>query len=70
MDIVDMASDLEAAERERGLQAVRRQLQGKSRAECADCGAGIPEARQRAVPGVQLCTGCQAASERLRRAYA
>jgi len=70
MDIVDLASDIEVAERERGLQAVRRQLQGESRAECADCGADIPEERQRAVPGVQLCTGCQTATERLRRVYA
>ncbi len=70
MDIVDLASDIEAAERERGLQAVRRQLQGEVRADCAECGAGIPEERQRAVPGVQLCTGCQTAAESLRRAYA
>lgn len=70
MDIIDMASDLEIAERERGLQAVRHRLQGESRADCAECGAGISPERQRAVPGVQLCTGCQAAAERHRRAYA
>lgn len=70
MDIIDMASDIEAAERERGLQAVRSRLQGESRADCAECGADIPPARQIAVPGVQLCTGCQVAAEAKRRAFA
>lgn len=26
---------------------------------CAECGDEIPEARREAVPGVQLCVGCQ-----------
>ena len=32
---------------------------GKSLAHCEECGAGIPEARQQAVPGVRLCVTCQ-----------
>ena len=30
-----------------------------SATECVECGDDIPEARQRALPGVQLCTYCQ-----------
>ncbi len=30
-----------------------------SRSHCADCDEPIPEARQKAVPGVKLCIECQ-----------
>jgi phage/conjugal plasmid C-4 type zinc finger TraR family protein len=32
---------------------------GESLRVCESCGADIPEARRRAVPGVRLCVGCQ-----------
>ncbi len=32
---------------------------GASRSHCAQCEEPISEARQRAVPGVQLCLECQ-----------
>ena len=32
---------------------------GESLAQCQDCGAAIPEARRRAVPGVRRCVACQ-----------
>lgn len=32
---------------------------GASRMECIDCGAEIPEARRRAVPGCERCVACQ-----------
>jgi phage/conjugal plasmid C-4 type zinc finger TraR family protein len=32
---------------------------GPSHSHCEDCGDAIPEARQRAVPGVRLCVTCQ-----------
>ena len=32
--------------------------------ECVECGEEIPEARQKALPGVQLCVFCQEMSER------
>lgn len=32
---------------------------GASRHACEECGAIIPEARRRAVPGVRLCIACQ-----------
>lgn len=32
---------------------------GKSLAHCEECGNAIPEARQKAMPGVRLCVDCQ-----------
>jgi len=32
---------------------------GVSRKDCAECGDAIPEARRKAIPGVQLCVACQ-----------
>ncbi len=39
----------------------RRAPVGESRTHCAECEEPIPEARQRAVPGVKLCIDCQEA---------
>jgi phage/conjugal plasmid C-4 type zinc finger TraR family protein len=45
---------------EDAVQRVRSQLQGgESHRECEECGAGIPQARREAVPGVRLCLSCQ-----------
>lgn len=44
------------------VQRARSKLpRGKSLCHCENCGAEIPEARRRAIPGVRRCTGCQAA---------
>lgn len=32
---------------------------GESLSHCEECGDPIPEARQRALPGVRLCIRCQ-----------
>lgn len=32
---------------------------GESLKHCEDCGADIPAARRRAIPGVRRCVGCQ-----------
>jgi phage/conjugal plasmid C-4 type zinc finger TraR family protein len=37
---------------------------GPSLTHCAQCGAQIPEPRQRALPGVRLCVACQEAQDR------
>lgn len=34
---------------------------------CAECDDPIPEARRRAIPGVQLCVDCQSGRDRSRR---
>lgn len=40
-------------------QARSRLPKGESLSHCESCGADIPEARRKAVPGVRLCVGCQ-----------
>src|SRR5690625_1960193 len=45
---------------EDGLARVRSRLpSGKSRATCLECDEPIPAARQKALPGVQLCVACR-----------
>jgi phage/conjugal plasmid C-4 type zinc finger TraR family protein len=34
--------------------------EGESLTHCEACGAAIPDARRKAVPGVRLCVKCQA----------
>ena len=42
----------------------RRELpKGESLHECDECGATIPEARRKAIPGVRLCVDCQQKKE-------
>lgn len=41
-------------------EARNRIPRGNSLTHCEECGAAIPEARQKAVPGVRLCVTCQA----------
>lgn len=45
-------------------RAKSRLPSGESLTHCADCGAGIPEARRTAIPGVRLCIACQEAEDR------
>lgn len=46
---------------EDAVKRARDQLpHGESPANCVECGAGIPEARRAAIPGVRLCVACQA----------
>ncbi len=40
---------------------------GTGLSHCEDCGAPIPEARRRAVPGVRRCVACQEAADREER---
>jgi phage/conjugal plasmid C-4 type zinc finger TraR family protein len=46
------------------LRAKSRLPHGPGLKACADCGAEIPEARRKAIPGVRLCIACQDASDR------
>jgi phage/conjugal plasmid C-4 type zinc finger TraR family protein len=60
MDIVDDAQRREQAFLRASLANARGTApQGESRTTCAECGDPIPEARQKAVPGVRLCISCQ-----------
>ena len=40
-------------------RAKSRMPQGAGLTHCAECGNEIPEARQKAIPGVRLCLTCQ-----------
>jgi phage/conjugal plasmid C-4 type zinc finger TraR family protein len=50
-------------------RAQSRLAQGPSLSHCADCGAAIPEARRKALPGVRLCITCQDAQDREAAAF-
>lgn len=41
---------------------------GESAHSCEECGVEIPEARRKALPGVQLCVNCQADIDKKRQA--
>lgn len=48
-----------------GIERAKSRLpEGPSLEQCADCGAQIPEARRKAIPGVRLCVACQEADDR------
>jgi phage/conjugal plasmid C-4 type zinc finger TraR family protein len=48
-----------------GIKRARSQLpQGPGATQCTHCGASIPEARRKAIPGVRLCLTCQEAEDR------
>jgi phage/conjugal plasmid C-4 type zinc finger TraR family protein len=51
-------------------RAKSRLPNGPSLSHCAECGASIPEARQKAVPGVRLCVTCQEAEDREAASFA
>ncbi len=43
-----------------GIKRARSQLpQGPGLTHCEECGAAIPAARRKAMPGVRLCVPCQ-----------
>ena len=45
-------------------RARSRLAAGEGLAFCEQCGAPIPAARRKAVPGVRLCVNCQAEAEK------
>lgn len=63
-DLFDQAQELEALQRDDAIERARWHGQGSSAEECEHCGAGIPELRRRALPGVMTCVGCAVALER------
>jgi len=50
---------------ESGVQLAKSRLpDGESLTHCEECGAAIPEARRRAIPGVRYCVQCQSELEK------
>ena len=55
---------------EDAVKAARRRLPGgPSLKNCEECGAGIPEARRQALPGVRLCVACQTEADGKAKAH-
>ena len=53
-----------------GIQRARASMpKGPSLTHCEECEAAIPEARQKAVPGVRLCVTCQEAVDKEQAAF-
>ena len=50
---------IDASVRDAVEMARSRLSRGESLTHCQECDASIPEARQRAIPGVRLCVVCQ-----------
>jgi phage/conjugal plasmid C-4 type zinc finger protein, TraR family len=50
-------------------RARSRLPKGESLSHCEECGAPIPEARRRALPGVRLCIECQKAEDRQQNVF-
>lgn len=50
---------------ESAVQLARSRLpDGESLTHCEECGAAIPEARRKAMPGVRYCVRCQSELEK------
>lgn len=70
MDVIDIASEREDADRAAAIAAhlaQHKRPQRPSAEHCEDCGGDIPEARRVNTPGVQLCVECQERQERQER---
>ena len=64
MDVADVAAKREAEFLAEALSKHTHHAHGGSLSHCEDCGVPIPEARQKAVPGVRLCVACQTILEK------
>jgi phage/conjugal plasmid C-4 type zinc finger TraR family protein len=54
---------------ESGVQLAKSRLpEGESLTHCQECEAAIPEARRKAMPGVQYCVKCQTEIEKRQKA--
>lgn len=60
---------IDASVEDEVLRARSRLPKGESRADCAECGAPIPDGRRHAIPGVRLCIGCQQEADEEQRAF-
>ena len=61
-DDIDRAQQIVADSLARAL-ANRLVFAGESAAVCIHCGNDIPEARRKALPGIQICVECARAHE-------
>lgn len=59
----DLAQDVELADYTRNQRRAIMPVATRPSATECECGAQIPEARRKAVPGVQTCIECQEFNE-------
>lgn len=57
-DQLDDAAQLEAQDRQGGIEAAREAMRGEGAAYCDECGEPLPLARREAVPSARLCIDC------------
>lgn len=64
-EIAQMSSLMEnEAALRKAREEYARKASKPSLSECKECGEDIPEARQKAVPGVELCLECATLNEK------
>lgn len=63
-DNLDKASALTEEHVRASIEAHRNRAKRPRSEECVDCGQTIPEARQKATGGTDLCIECQSLLER------
>ncbi|MDY0223749.1 MAG: DksA/TraR family C4-type zinc finger protein [Desulfobacterium sp.] len=61
---------IDASVRDAVEMARSRLSRGESLTHCQECDSSIPEARQRAIPGVRLCVECQGELEKHQGTFA
>jgi phage/conjugal plasmid C-4 type zinc finger TraR family protein len=67
---LEQASEIEQAERDSALGAVRKTLTGSGQPYCDDCGEQIANDRRTANPAAIRCFACQTTFEHLKKGYA
>jgi phage/conjugal plasmid C-4 type zinc finger TraR family protein len=50
-------------------RARSRLTEGESLTHCEECGAAIPDARRKAIPGVRFCVDCQSEFEKKQTSF-
>lgn len=63
VDVVDVASEIEAENIAVILANRTKPLEGPSAIYCEECECAIPEPRRIALPGVQTCVSCAQLNE-------
>jgi phage/conjugal plasmid C-4 type zinc finger TraR family protein len=63
MDMIDLAQQLEQAERDNMIRKTARRPDRAGSETCIDCEETIPLRRRQSLPGVLRCVNCQAVVE-------
>lgn len=61
---LDLANSLAERERDAGIEAASKALQGNGITHCIDCQKPIPQRRREAIPSATRCFECQQIAEK------